>query len=106
MRAVVQRVSSASVAIDGRLTAVVGYGLMVLLGIEEDDGQEDVEWLCGKISRLRIFDDPQGIMNLSVTHVRGEIQLVSQFTLHASVKKGNRPTYVRSAKPEKSKPLY
>ena len=106
MRAVVQRVSSASVAIDGRLTAVVGYGLMVLLGIEEDDGQEDVEWLCGKISRLRIFDDPQGIMNLSVTHVRGEILLVSQFTLHASVKKGNRPSYVRSAKPEKSKPLY
>jgi len=106
MRVVIQRVSSASVTIDGIQTAVVGQGLMVLLGIEEDDNQEDVEWLCGKISRLRIFDDKGGVMNLSVTDIKGEILLVSQFTLHASTRKGNRPSYIRSAKPEKAVPLY
>ena len=106
MRVVVQRVSSASVTISGRLTAETGNGLVVLLGIEEEDGMEDVEWLCLKISKLRTFQDREDVTNLSVTDVKGEILLVSQFTLHASTKKGNRPSYLRSAKPEKSKPLY
>ncbi len=79
---------------------------MVLLGIEEDDKPDDVEWLCGKISKLRIFNDKQGVMNLSVTETGGEILVVSQFTLHASTKKGNRPSYIRAARPEKAIPLY
>jgi len=106
MRIVIQRVSSASVAIEGEVKAAIRHGLLIFLGIEEDDTGEDVEWLCGKISKLRIFDDKQGVMNLSVTDVMGEILLVSQFTLHASTKKGNRPSYIRAAKPETAIPLY
>ncbi|MCX6282423.1 MAG: D-aminoacyl-tRNA deacylase [Bacteroidetes bacterium] len=106
MRIVIQRVSSASVEIDGKTRASIGQGLLILLGIEEEDTREDVIWLCQKIARLRIFDDREGVMNLSVTEVNGEILLVSQFTLHASVKKGNRPSYIRAAKPGKAIPLY
>ena len=106
MRVVIQRVSSASVEIGGKVRAAIRHGLLILLGIEEEDTSDDVEWLCGKISRLRVFDDNQGVMNLSITEVMGEILLVSQFTLHASVKKGNRPSYIRAAKPEKAISLY
>ena len=106
MRAVIQRVSRASVTIDGTLKSQIRQGMLILLGIEEADSQEDIEWLCGKISRLRIFDDQQGIMNLAVTEIDGECLLVSQFTLHASTKKGNRPSYIRAARPEIAIPLY
>jgi D-tyrosyl-tRNA(Tyr) deacylase len=106
MRAVVQRVSSASVAISGEAKAGIGAGLVVLVAVEEADGSEDIEWLAGKIVRLRIFNDEQGLMNRSVQEVGGEILAVSQFTLFASTKKGNRPSYIRSAKPEVAIPLY
>jgi D-tyrosyl-tRNA(Tyr) deacylase len=106
MRAVIQRVTQASVSIGGRLKSRIGPGLLVLVGIEEPDGQDDIEWLSGKICRLRIFDDQEGVMNLSVTEVSGEILAVSQFTLHASTKKGNRPSYIHSARPETAIPLY
>lgn len=106
MRAVVQRVSSASVEIKGRLVSYIDHGMLVLLGIEEDDGPEDVSWLSGKIARLRIFDDHDGVMNLSLPESGGDILVVSQFTLHASTKKGNRPSYIRAAKPEKAIPVY
>jgi D-tyrosyl-tRNA(Tyr) deacylase len=106
MRLVVQRVSKASVAIDGKVKSSIGNGLLILVGIEEADGYEDVEWLCGKISRLRIFNDQSGVMNLSVQDIKGEILVISQFTLHASVKKGNRPSYINSAKSEIAIPLY
>jgi len=106
MRVVIQRVSSASVEIEGKPAAAIHYGLLILLGIEEEDTEEDAEWLCGKITKLRIFNDNQGIMNLSVKEVNGEILLVSQFTLHASTKKGNRPSYIRAARPDKAIPLY
>lgn len=106
MRAVIQRVSDASVTIDGRVKSAIGKGLLVLLGIEEVDGAEDIEWLSGKIARLRVFNDDQGVMNLSVQEVQGDIIVVSQFTLHASTKKGNRPSYIRAARPEMAIPLY
>jgi D-tyrosyl-tRNA(Tyr) deacylase len=106
MRAVIQRVIQASVSIDGMLKSRIGPGLLVLLGIEEADRQEDIEWLAGKISRLRIFNDPDGVMNLSVAETNGDILVVSQFTLHASTKKGNRPSYIRAARPEIAVPLY
>ncbi|MCK4992826.1 MAG: D-tyrosyl-tRNA(Tyr) deacylase [Bacteroidales bacterium] len=106
MRAVIQKVSHASITIDRDQTKKMGPGLVILLGIEESDGQSDIEWLSGKISRLRIFDDEQGIMNLSVQDVNGNIMIVSQFTLHASTKKGNRPSYIKAASPEKAIPLY
>ena len=106
MRAVIQRTRSAGVTIGGIPKAAIGKGLLVLLGIEEADTQEDIEWLCGKIVRLRVFDDPQGVMNLSVQEANGEILVVSQFTLHASTKKGNRPSYIRAARPETAVPLY
>src|SRR5215510_8162231 len=106
MRAVVQRVKEASVKIEGRLFSQIEKGLLVLLGVEENDSEEDAEALAGKISRLRIFDDAEGVMNLSVKEIDGEILTVSQFTLHASTKKGNRPSYIRAAKPEKAVPLY
>ena len=106
MRAVIQRVTQAGVSIDGMLKSRIGPGLLVLLGIEEADGQEDIEWLAGKISRLRIFNDPDGVMNLSVAETNGDILVVSQFTLHASTKKGNRPSYIRAARPETAVPLY
>jgi D-tyrosyl-tRNA(Tyr) deacylase len=106
MRAVVQRVSTASVTIQSELTAEIGRGLLVLLGVEETDGDEDIEWLAGKIARLRVFPDPDGVMNCGLAETGGEVLVVSQFTLFASTKKGNRPSYVRSAKAEIAVPLY
>lgn len=106
MRVLIQRVASASVVIDGRVTGAIGPGLLLLLGIEEADNQEDIDWLCGKISRLRIFGDAEGLMNRSVVDVDGGLLVVSQFTLFASTKKGNRPSFIRSAKPPIAIPLY
>ena len=106
MRAVIQKVSHASIIIDKDQTKKIGPGLVILLGIEESDNLSDIEWLSGKICRLRIFDDDQGIMNLSVQDVNGEIMIVSQFTLHASTRKGNRPSYIKAASPETAIPLY
>jgi D-tyrosyl-tRNA(Tyr) deacylase len=106
MRAVVQRVSFASVSIDTEVKARIENGLLIFLGIEEADRQEDLEWLSGKISRLRVFRDHEGIMNLSLTEVGGEALVISQFTLHASTRKGNRPSYIRAARPEMAIPLY
>jgi D-aminoacyl-tRNA deacylase len=106
MKAVIQRVSKASVTIDGKLKSSIGLGLLVLVGVEDADAQEDIEWLSAKISGLRIFNDDQRVMNLSVKEVNGDILVVSQFTLHASTKKGNRPSYIRAAKPESAVPMY
>lgn len=106
MRAVIQRVSRAGVTIDNRLRSSIGNGLLVLLGIEEADGVEDIEWLSAKIVQLRIFDDGAGVMNLSLKDTGGEILLISQFTLHASTRKGNRPSYIRAAAPAVAMPLY
>jgi len=106
MRAVIQRVSRASVEIEKKIVASVGQGLLILLGIEDSDNVEDCAWLSGKIVRLRVFNDDQGVMNRSVSDIDGEILVVSQFTLHASTKKGNRPSYFRAAKPEVAVPLY
>lgn len=106
MRVVIQRVNSASVRVENKITGNVGKGLLILVGFEESDTSEDLDWMVGKISRLRIFDDPEGVMNLSVTEVNGEILVVSQFTLHAKTKKGNRPSYIMAARPEKAIPLY
>lgn len=106
MRAVIQRVSMASVAIEGVVVSEIKQGILVLLGIEDSDNEDDVEWLCGKIVRLRIFPDAEGIMNLSVLDVNGEILVVSQFTLHASTRKGNRPSYIKAAPPLIAVPLY
>jgi D-tyrosyl-tRNA(Tyr) deacylase len=106
MRAVIQRVSSANVAIDGKVKGAISSGLVVLLAVEEADTNEDIEWLSGKIVRLRIFDDEAGVMNRSVQDAAGGVLLVSQFTLFASTKKGNRPSYSRSAPPERAIPLY
>lgn len=106
MRALIQRVSSAKVTIDGKTKSSIGVGVLVLLGIEEADLTEDISWLSLKIINLRIFPDAQGINNLSLKDIDGEILLVSQFTLHASTKKGNRPSYIKAAKPEFAIPLY
>ena len=106
MRIVLQRVSQASVVINGMTVASMGKGLLLLLGIEEADTPDDIEWLTGKIARLRVFPDDEGVMNRSVTEVDGDMLVVSQFTLHASTKKGNRPSYIRAAKPETAIPLY
>lgn len=106
MRVVIQRVSQASVTIENKINAEIGTGLLVLLGIEEEDSQDDIDWLCGKISRLRIFNDEEGVMNQSLLEVEGDAIVVSQFTLHASTKKGNRPSYIKAAKPEIAIPLY
>lgn len=106
MRAVVQRVSEAAVRIDGKVRAAIGTGVVVLVGIEEADTGEDVEWLAGKIARLRIFNDDSGVMNRSVQEAGGEILAISQFTLFASTKKGNRPSYTRAARPDVAIPLY
>ena len=106
MRAVIQRVSNADVVIGGTVKGAISGGLLVLLAVEEADTAEDIEWLSGKIVRVRVFDDEQGVMNRSVQEVGGEILLVSQFTLFASTKKGNHPSYSRSAPPEKAVPLY
>jgi len=106
MRAVIQRVSKASVTIGGKVHSQMGWGLLVLLGIEDADTTEDIEWLSGKIVNLRIFDDAGGVMNESVKDKNGDIILVSQFTLHASTKKGNRPSYIKASKPNVAVPLY
>lgn len=106
MRAVLQRVTQASVTVDGTITGAINNGLLVLLGIEDSDTAEDIQWLSNKITGLRIFDDENGVMNLSVKDTGGDILLVSQFTLHASTKKGNRPSYIRASKGEVAIPLY
>lgn len=106
MRIVIQRVTEASVEIDGQIKSSIGVGLMVLVGIEEVDTEEDSDWLAGKLTGLRIFDDENGIMNRSVIDVNGEVLIVSQFTLHAMTKKGNRPSYIKAAKHEIAIPLY
>lgn len=106
MRLVIQRVSEASVSIDGKLHSSIGHGLMVLVGVEEGDTPDDVRWLASKTAGLRIFDDADGVMNLSVQQVSGEVLAVSQFTLTASTRKGNRPSYIRAAGHELAVPLY
>ena len=106
MRVVIQRVSQASVTIENKVNAEIGLGFLILLGIEEEDSQDDIDWLCGKVSRLRIFNDENGVMNRSLLEVEGDAIVVSQFTLHASTKKGNRPSYIKAAKPETAIPLY
>jgi D-tyrosyl-tRNA(Tyr) deacylase len=106
MKVIIQRVSSASVTIDNKIVADIQKGLLVLVGIENADTQEDIDWLVGKIVNLRIFDDANHVMNLSVKDINGDIIVVSQFTLHASTKKGNRPSYLKASKPEVAIPLY
>lgn len=106
MRALIQRVSAASVTIEGKRVADIGWGLLVLLGVETEDTTADIDWLCPKIAKLRIFSDDAGKMNRSVQDIDGEVIVVSQFTLHASTKKGNRPSYIRAARPEQAVPLY
>ncbi len=106
MRAVIQRVKKASVTIEGMINASIENGLLVLLGIEDADTMEDIEWLSAKIVNLRVFNDDAGVMNLSVKDAGGDIILVSQFTLHASTKKGNRPSYIKASKPDVAVPLY
>ncbi|HRI26484.1 MAG TPA: D-aminoacyl-tRNA deacylase [Chitinophagales bacterium] len=106
MKAVIQRVSSASVMVNGSVTGAIDTGLMVLLGIEHADTEEDVAWLAAKIAAMRIFSDENGLMNLSVQEVNGQLLVVSQFTLHASTKKGNRPSFIAAARPETAIPLY
>ena len=106
MRTVIQRVKFASVSIDGKIKSKIDNGLLIFIGIEDNDREEDIEWLCKKIVNLRIFNDEIGVMNLSIKEVRGEILIVSQFTLHASTKKGNRPSYIKASKPEFARPMY
>ncbi|MDD2437337.1 MAG: D-aminoacyl-tRNA deacylase [Massilibacteroides sp.] len=106
MRTVIQRVTHCKITIDGKVKSAIGSGLLVLLGIENRDSQEDIDWLTKKIVSLRVFDDPDGVMNLSVKDIDGEILVVSQFTLHASTKKGNRPSYIHASKPDVAIPLY
>lgn len=106
MRVVIQRVSHASVTINQVVKSAIQEGFMILLGIEETDGDEDIDWLCRKILALRVFDDENGVMNKSIMDIDGEILLISQFTLMASTKKGNRPSYIKAARPEVSIPLY
>lgn len=106
MRVVIQRVSEASVTIGGDVKSAIGTGFMILLGIETIDAKEDADWLCQKISALRVFSDEAGLMNLDIKQIDGEMLVVSQFTLHASYKKGNRPSFIRAARPEQAIPLY
>jgi D-aminoacyl-tRNA deacylase len=106
MRAVIQRVTRASVTINGKIHAAIENGLLVLLGIEDADTPEDIEWLSGKIVNLRVFNGNDGVMNISIKEVGGNILLISQFTLHASTKKGNRPSYIRASKPDIAVPIY
>jgi D-tyrosyl-tRNA(Tyr) deacylase len=106
MRVVIQRVSKASVSISGKLKSSIGNGLLILLGIEDADTEDDINWLCTKIANLRIFPDENEVMNLSLQDVDGELMVVSQFTLHASTRKGNRPSYIRASKPEIAIPMY
>ena len=106
MKAVIQRVTEASVTVDGRVTGSIGNGLLVLLGIEDSDSAEDIEWLSKKIANMRIFNDEMGVMNLSAIETGGDFLIVSQFTLMASTKKGNRPSYIRASKREYAEPMY
>lgn len=106
MKVVIQRVQSASVTIDKKVKSSINQGLLILLGIEEIDSREDIDWLCRKISNLRIFADEGGVMNRSIIDIKGQFLVVSQFTLHASTKKGNRPSYIKAAKPTIAIPLY
>lgn len=106
MRAVIQRVTKASVTVEEKIAGAIENGLLVLLGIEDSDSDEDIEWLSGKIVNLRIFDDANGVMNICVKDIDGDILLVSQFTLHASTKKGNRPSYIKASKPGFAIPMY
>lgn len=106
MRAVIQRVRSASVTIDGIVNGKIEQGLMLLVGFEDSDTAEDVEWMASKVSKLRVFNDLKGVMNLCITDIGGDILVVSQFTLHAKTKKGNRPSYIMAARPEVAIPLY
>lgn len=106
MKTVVQRVSHASVTVEGKKVASIGDGLLILLGIVNDDDQNDIDWLVNKVINLRIFNDENGVMNKSLKDINGEVIIVSQFTLHASTKKGNRPSYIKAAKPDVSIPLY
>ncbi|MDP2061077.1 MAG: D-aminoacyl-tRNA deacylase [Flavobacteriaceae bacterium] len=106
MRAIIQRVSQASVEIEGKVVAEIATGLLILLGIEHEDSHEDMEWLSGKIARIRIFSDADNLMNLSLQDINGDAIVVSQFTLHAATKKGNRPSFIKAARPEIAIPLY
>ncbi len=106
MKVVVQRVSGSFVSIDGKVKSNIGKGLLVLVGFEDEDNDEDLEWMSKKITALRIFDDNEGVMNLSLKEINGELLVISQFTLHAKTKKGNRPSYIKAAKPDISIPLY
>lgn len=106
MRVLIQRVAEASVTIEGQVKSAIGPGLLVLLGIETEDSAEDIDWLCKKIIQLRIFSDEEDKMNLSVMDIQGQILVISQFTLHASTKKGNRPSYIKAARPDVAIPLY
>lgn len=106
MRTVIQRVTEANVKVEGKICGKIGHGLLILVGIEESDSNDDIEWLCKKIVNMRIFDDENGIMNKSIIDIDGNILAISQFTLMAQTKKGNRPSYIRAAKPEISMPLY
>lgn len=106
MRIVIQRVQRCSVEVEGRIIGEIGKGMAILLGIEDADTQEDIDWLCGKISRLRIFDDENGVMNLDIQQTGGRVIVISQFTLFASTKKGNRPSYIRSAGEAFARPMY
>lgn len=106
MKIVLQRVSSASVTIENKIVADIKKGLLILIGIEDSDNQEDIDWLVGKITKIRIFEDENRVMNLSVKDIEGDIIAVSQFTLHAATKKGNRPSYIKAAKPDVAIPLY
>ena len=106
MRVVIQRVKNAAVEIINKNHSSVGQGLLIFLGIENDDGEEDINWLCKKIIQLRVFDDKNGVMNLSVADIDGEILVISQFTLHAKTKKGNRPSYIKAARPDIAIPIY
>ncbi len=106
MRVVIQRVSSASVTIDGVIKSAIERGFLILLGVETEDTKEDAEWLCGKISQLRVFSDDAGLMNLDINSIVGDVIVVSQFTLHAMTKKGNRPSFIKAARPDQAIPLY
>ncbi len=106
MRAVIQRVSEASVKINGEIKSSIGLGFMILLGIEAEDKEEDADWLCKKIIGLRVFSDEEGLMNNDLAQANGEVLVISQFTLHASYKKGNRPSFIKAAKPDQAIPLY
>lgn len=106
MRVLIQRVTKASVTINNTIKSTIGKGLLILVGVEGSDNRDDIEWLCNKIINLRIFNDENGVMNLSTLDINAEVLIVSQFTLHASVRKGNRPSYIKAAKPDISIPLY